>query len=1214
MGKILGLDIGIGSLGWAVIDEEQHRIVDLGVRIFDSGEEGATKAADRASQVRRRYRSTKRLNKRRKQRKLRLKQFIEEQNIISIEEINAAYRTNGFNPDVWKLRAEALERKLEPIELAAVLINLSNYRGYQDFYEDSDEEDAGKLSEAKNRINSIYESKSKYYKTIGEMIYREDCFRSGPDGMLTIRNKARCENGKKVTDYKYLIDRKYLINELNTLLNCQKEFGFEQLTDDVVAAFSGIIFTQRDFEDGPGPDEKTNSVRREAMKEALKGSQKYSGFDELIGNCPFYPNEKRGHKNSQIYDMYVIVNSLSQFTFFDTKGNEINCPESLVMEFRQQLFEKAGVLTKKDLESLCKANNVTIKIPTELGKKKILIKAEFIKFLSNSDIFPVEFIQRFKEETFDDENSLSSKIGFILAKYATPRRRKEELQNVLTKDEYELLKYGDKIKAEKSGGGASVSFKYMKEAVEAYFEGLKYGDFQAEFNKNHPQEEKRVLLSPEGKILPINDSDMVRNPVVYRSLNETRKIVNAVRTKYNDVETINIEVAKDVGKSFEQRTETMKFQKDNEARNESIRMELVEKLAAENMKVMLADKLIERFTLWKQQKEMCIYSGNKISFAELISTTVVQVDHIIPQSVVLDETLNNKVLVLTEENQKKKNHLPLEYMSEEQSIDFKNRVNNLYRTGSISRIKKEYLLLPFLDDETVKGFVDRNINDTRTISKYIANYLRLAYQDKVKIQVIKGAITSRFRKRWLGTKTKRYDYMPSIYGLEKKTRDLHYYHHAIDAVVVANLTRPYIELAQDHVKFDSMRRDIDNLERNGNGSTALKFQEELIQEQAKTVDKMFKHYGFNREYTKELLASGYVPSICEDLRKEVEVRVPLQIEFDAKGYVEMEKAFYELRQLLNSVRYNFNDVDYDNRSDVVDPDLLEDINLRLPMVNPDVVCMKSNAQIVFEGKPVDENAAAEEVRKALDGFARKLEQRSIMDYISDIRMLSEDEYAQRVRDYYGDDEFANRIEIPYVSFKIDRKYRGNMVASDNPVPLAKTGFKTFLELETDMKHNLKCPYYVRFNRGIGETGNFTIYDARSYYCMEIYTNENGIYQIRGIRYVDVRKDHQAGKLRLLKTLPDGCKHYMYLFKNEYIKAYKNGKLRNNGFGAYRGVENINQNTGKIRLFSNRNLAGRDTYINLAGETIKVEISILGHILGEQKCGDQSLFITENGSV
>lgn len=1209
MGKILGLDVGIGSLGWSVIDEDQHRIVDFGVRIFESGEEGASKAADRASQVRRQYRSTKRLNKRRKHRKQRIKQFLEQQDVISVEEINAYYRAKGNNPDVWKMRSEGLDRKLEPIEIAAVLINLSNYRGYQDFYEDTEDDDTGKLSEAKNRINTLFKADEGKYRTIGEMIYKDECFRNNADGKLIIRNKARRENGKAVTDYKYLIDRKYLRDELKKLLNCQREYGYEQFAPDVIDELCSIVFTQRDFEDGPGPRDK---VIADKWKDSLKGSQKYSGFEELVGNCPFYPEEKRGHKNSQLYDMYVIINSLSQLSFYDKDSQEQNFPEHLVYEMRQLLFENNGVLTRKDIENLCKKNDLKIDVPQELQKKKNFVKASYIQFLSNPEVFPESIVKRFREESYDDENALSSQIGYILAKYATPRRRKEELQKIMSEEDYKLLNYCDKIKVEKSGGGASVSAKYMKEAINAYFNDLKYGDFQAAFNKEHPVEEKGSYLSESGKVLPIKDADMVRNPVVYRSLNETRKIVNAVRGKYKDINTINIEVAKDIGKSFEQRKETNKYQKENEANNEKLRMELIEKLAAENMQVMLADKLIERFTLWKNQKGMCMYSGKTIAFSDLVGTTIVQIDHIIPQSVVLDETLNNKVLVLTEENQRKKNQLPLEYMDEKQSVDFKNRVHNLYRTGNISRTKKEYLLLPFLDDETVRGFVDRNINDTRTISKYIANYLRIAFHDQVKVQVIKGAVTSRFRKRWLGSKTKRYDYVPSIYGLDKKTRDLHYYHHAIDATVVANLTRPYIELAQDFVKFEAIQKDIVSLQKKGSGNTALKLQEELILEQAKTVDKMHKHYGFNREYTKDLLSSGYVPSICEELRSEIEVRVPLVIGFKAKDYVDMEKAFYDLRPLLNSVKYNFKDVDFENHSDVVDPDTLEEINARLPIIYPNVVCMKSNAQIVYADKTVDENASAEDVKKDLTNFIKKMEQRKVEDYITEIRMVDEREYSERVHAYYHDDTFADKIEIPYVSFKIDRKFRGGMVASDNPVPLQKTGFATFKELEEDMKTNLKSPYYVRFNKGIGELGNFTIYDARSYYCMEIYIDAEGEYQIRGIRYVDVRKDLKTERLRLLKALPEGCKHYMYLFKNEYIKAYKKGKLRNNGFGAYRGVENINSSTGKMRLFANTNLAGRDTYINLAGETIKIEMSILGHIIGERKCGDQSLFITENG--
>ncbi len=1211
MSKILGLDVGIGSLGWAVIDEEARRIDDLGVRIFESGEEGATKAADRASQVRRGYRSTKRLNKRRKQRKLRLKQYLESIDIISLEDINSNYRTKGSNPDVWRYRSEGLVRKLSGFELASVLINMSNYRGYQDFYEDNDEEDAGKLSEAKNRINSIYSSKREKYRTIGQMVYEDEAFRNKANGKIVIRNKAITnKDGKKETDYKYLIDRRYLKEETKTLLMCQREFGYEQLTDDVIDSIIAIIFVQRDFEDGPGPKKGCDDDKREAMMAALKGHQTYSGFDDLVGNCPFYPNESRGHKNSQLYDMYVMINSLSQLGF-DRDGTSISCPDSIVMELRQLLFENNGIITKKILESVCKKQGVNVTVPPELGKKKNLVKASYIQFLSDPDIFPADMISSFKEDNYADLNSLSSKIGFALAKYATPRRRQEEIKALLSDDDYRALDNANKIKLYKSGGGANVSFKYMHEAVEAYLDGMRYGDFQAKFNKEHPEDKKHDYLYDNGKIKPIIDSDMVRNPVVYRSLNETRKVINAVLGKYKDISMINIEVAKDIGKSFEQRKETAKYQKANEEENEALRSELVQKLIAENYPVMLSDKLMDRFSLWKSQEMKCMYSGQDISFVELVNGTKVQVDHIIPQSIVLDETLNNKVLVLTEENQKKGNRLPLQYMSEDKAKEFTNRVCYLNRKGKISRSKKEYLLLPALEDEVIRGFVDRNINDTRTISKYIANHLKNAYSGKIKINVIKGAVTSRFRKRWLGSKTKAYDYVPSIYGLEKKTRDLHYYHHAIDAAVVANLKRSYIELAQDYLKFESIRRDIKYHANHGNGKAAANLETELADERAKTVDKMFKTYGFNREYTQSLLDNTYVPSICNNLREEIEVRVPLQIDFDAKAYCDMEKDYYELKQLLNGVRYNLKDCDITGIDKVIDDDTLEAINARISVVDPKVACINSKAQIIYADKPVDD-IDADKIRKDLDSYTKKLSQRDIKDYISDIHMVSEEAYSERVHAYYDDKKFADDIDVPYVSFKINRKYRGAMVASDNPISLAKTGFSTYKELENDMNNNLKSPYYIRFNTGIGETGNFTIYDARSYYCMEIYIDGSGEYQIRGIRYVDVYKDHATGKMVLLKRLPDDCTHYMYLFKNEYIKAYKKGKLRNNGFGAYRGVENINHNTGKMRLYANNNLAGRDTYINLAGECTKIEISILGHIIGERKCGDQSLFTTEKG--
>lgn len=1210
MGKILGLDVGIGSLGWAVIDEDNHRIVDLGVRIFESGEEGASKAADRASQVRRSYRANKRLNKRSKQRKARLKQLLETLNVISVESINEYYRTHGNNPDVWRYRSEGLNRRLEPIELASVLINFANYRGYKDFYEDSEDKDAGKLTEAKDRINQIFESKKSSYRTIGQMIYEDNSFRNQANGKLIIRNKSiKNKDGKKETDYKYLIDRNYLVSEMEILLNCQREYGYEQFTPDVIAELSCVIFKQRDFEDGPGPKKGERDDARAAMMINLKGRQTYSGFDELVGNCPFYPDEKRGHRNSQLFDMFVLVNTLSQYTFVSDTGIECACPKAVVEDVWQSLFLNNGTCTVKKLKEICSTHSVSVHIPTELAKKKNVVSASFVKILTSQQLFTDKMVEVFSAEDYMNEDSLSSQIGKVLAQFATPSRRKDEIKAILSEEDFKEIEYAKYLKNIKAAGGANVSFKYMREAIESFFSGEKYGDFQARFNKEHPEEHKYEYLSNTGKLLPIADPDIVRNPVVYRSLNEARKIINAVNSKYKGIKTINVEVAREVGQSFEQRAEMTKYQRKNEEKKEELRKELIAKLSAEKMNVALSDKLLDKYLLWESQKHKCIYSGEDISFVQLVSSTLVQVDHIIPQSIVLDETNNNKVLVLTKENQKKGNRLPLEYMSDSEAKEFANRVNNLHRTGSIGRIKRDYLLLNELTDEEVSGFVDRNINDTRTISKYISNYLKVAYDKRIAVNVIKGSVTSRFRKRWLGSRYKKYNWLPSVYGLEKKTRDLHYYHHAIDAVVVANLTRPYIEIAQDYLKIDSIRREYNKMADKGNAQYASRLYNDLINEKNKSLAKMKDRYGFNASYTEVLLDSGYVPSICDDLRNEIEARIPLNIKMDMRSYQDMLSAYKELKVLLSEVQINFKE----NDAVAVDPEQLERINELIPLVcDKKIVCLKENAQIVMSDKDVEE-LSVDAIKKNLDSFIKKLTERSVNEYIESIDVVSEEEYSERMLAYYKDDLlFAKSIQLPYVSFKINRRYRGSMTISDNPVALKDTGCKTYKELEEEMNNNLKCSYYVRFNKGIGETGNFTIYDARKYYCIEVFKDDKGKQQIRGIRYVDVYVDKKTGKMILLKPLPVGYEHLIYLFKNEYIRVTKKGKTINNGFGAYRAVENINSNKVKMRVFSNCNMQGRDVCISLINPIIKLEVSILGHIIGEVKCGDQSLFITEKG--
>lgn len=114
---IYGLDIGIGSVGWAVIRlDETPRIEDCGVRIFDSGEQ--KKKSNGKSQERRGFRAQRRLVRRRQHRKERLKCYLQKCGLISIRDIQAYYEKNNENPLI--LREKGLSEQLSPEEIAAL--------------------------------------------------------------------------------------------------------------------------------------------------------------------------------------------------------------------------------------------------------------------------------------------------------------------------------------------------------------------------------------------------------------------------------------------------------------------------------------------------------------------------------------------------------------------------------------------------------------------------------------------------------------------------------------------------------------------------------------------------------------------------------------------------------------------------------------------------------------------------------------------------------------------------------------------------------------------------------------------------------------------------------------------------------------------------------------------------------------------------------------
>ena len=277
----------------------------------------------------------------------------------------------------------------------------------------------------------------------------------------------------------------------------------------------------------------------------------------------------------------------------------------------------------------------------------------------------------------------------------------------------------------------------------------------------------------------------VRRPIL-RALEITREVVKAFGT-YPD--RIFVEMAR--GGTAEQkgkRTQTRKEQLLSlyeQCKDEDVRL-LREQL--ESMGDAADSRLqSEKLFLYYLQLGRCMYTNKAIDLNSLFSDKRYDVDHIYPQSLVKDDSImNNKVLVVSEENHRKGNGVV--------PADIQKNMYPLWihmkKMGLINDEKFERLMrtTPFTLDEKM-GFINRQITETSQASKAVSSLLRQLYPEPLtKVVYVKAKLASDFRRE--------YDCI--------KSRDYNDLHHAKDAylnIVVGNVY---------HEKFTSRWFNADN--------------------------------------------------------------------------------------------------------------------------------------------------------------------------------------------------------------------------------------------------------------------------------------------------------------------------------------------------------------------------------------------------------------------
>ncbi|MEA4968109.1 MAG: type II CRISPR RNA-guided endonuclease Cas9 [Bacteroidaceae bacterium] len=765
--RILGLDIGIASVGYALIDFNdnfenqqlsQNKIIVSGVRLFQKAEKSDGKPL---GEERRIARSIRRRLHRKAERLKDIRNLFVDKKLVTPQEIDTSennsqniYKTQKGEKQItpWQLRAEGLDRLLTGKEFAIVLSHIAKHRGYKSTRKSELKTDDAKIGEMLTGIrNTETKLTENNYRTVGEMFYKDS------DYVSNKRNKAN--------KYTNTVSRDKLYEEVKILFETQRE--------------AKSIFASKECE-----EQYTNI----AFEQKTSGS-----IDKMVGKCLFEPEEFRSPKNTYSAEIFKILQKINNSSLLDISTGEIkkftadeiktlfvlvhnqikityttvrntfNLPGNIIFGNGVKYGETTKNKKSAKKQEYNPENEEFISIPTYHKLKKLIISKlseekwnDLIKNIDNLDIV-VSAIALYKDDTKITENLLKKNIA------------KDIIDTVLELDFKKFI---------------HISTKALAKINKFMLNGLTYDKACQAAGYDF---KKGIANSTKTNFLPIpTEDEQITNPVVKRAFAQTRKVINALIREYGSFDMINIELARDLSHSFYDRLEIKKGQEEFQKQKQEARNELAKELGIDSSSVKDSDIL--KYRLWKQQNGYCVYSQKLISVPQLLEEGFVDIDHIIPYSRCFDDSLNNKVICLSSENRQKSNMTPYEYLTKNNNWDNFTVFLKTLKQLKIPKINR--LLKQKFDDTDSNSLKSRNLNDTRYAGIYIKDFIEnhLIFSEnkeiKRKVNVCSGSMTALLRHKW---------------GFEKNRQESHL-HHALDAIIVASITNGMVNLISSCAK------------------------------------------------------------------------------------------------------------------------------------------------------------------------------------------------------------------------------------------------------------------------------------------------------------------------------------------------------------------------------------------------------------------------------
>lgn len=794
----LGLDLGVTSIGWSalILDEDglPNRILDTGVVLFDAldGDRSGLKNV-----ARREARGSRRTTRRRRERIRRVKQLLtNELGINNFDEL--FHEKNNEQPEFLNdVKIKGLHNPLTKDELARILINYVKQRGFKSNRKKIDNKDTEELKYkgAINAINKIMEENDNlYFSQVVKLIKERE-------KLDTYHN----QNG----NFYYGFNRIDIEAEIDQILKTQLEASLinKKFKDEYLKIFSN----QRDFSEGPGYAEgKHHDINDKDRKKspyavdfenlfgkcsfypeenrvskATPSFEKYVALGKLV-NLVYYskgesgvPNWKNKHFLSDIQvkkliDKFMEKKKLTYKDIFDEIGNDVilDKQSSMNFEITKDAFNKQveKIKLKYDLPlNQALPEEYRPEVQEEVQKEKM--KKDFFEAKSYKNL--ISQLNKLEKNDENDDNDkeyikkLKSNIdkldlfATILAYAQTDKAIEEKFEEF--QERYPEIKLNeidlDIIKALdiNVAGSGNLSLKLVKELNEQMEKGLQYDVALKAINPdfNHALLEGVIERANIKKDFPsVNEIEEYYNtsitqPNVKHMLSIFRKFYVALVNKHGHPDVINIELARELAKSRDERNTIRNEQKQRFLNKKEARYDLFKLLGNKAFSNKsseyqnFSNEDIDRYLLWKEQNKLSMYSGEEIKPEQLL-TNEVEIDHIIPYSLSFDDSFNNKVLVLRKENQEKGNKIPYTYLKAIKQWDqFVNRIEN---NSNLSQYKKERLLRTTLDSEDAEQLKGEALHATAYFSTLIHRIFKDLYDEKAQVNTFKGQMTSNLRR------------------------------------------------------------------------------------------------------------------------------------------------------------------------------------------------------------------------------------------------------------------------------------------------------------------------------------------------------------------------------------------------------------------------------------------------------------------------------------